>query len=392
MECSDLITPSYIFDCDVFTARLKDVAAILGKASKLCFSIKANPYLIDAAKRCGVLLEVCSPGELMLCFEHKVDPAQIVYSGVVKGEEDTRRAIFSGVHVVTAESPMQFELVNCVAQEREGEIKTPVILRIQAGSQFGMHKDDAREIIKKYMEGAYPALEVLGLHYFAGTQRKNLKHQAKELMDLEVFINELEEDFGFVTKQLEYGPGLAYPYFVEDDMHDTLAPVRELVPILESLAQRLTLTVEMGRFLASPAGVYCTRVVDIKRGQDDESYYALVDGGIHQLSYLGQMMGMKCPHITHIPNLSSFARAERSYTLCGSLCTTNDVLVRNYRADLHKGDLLQFEHAGAYSATEAMFLFLSRDLPAIYLREQGKLYLGRKSQPTYTLTDVRKVK
>lgn len=55
------------------------------------------------------------------------------------------------------------------------------------------------------------------------------------------------------------------------------------------------------------------------------------------------------------------------YTLCGSLCTVADVLVREVRLKkLKLGDVLEFGHCGAYSVTEAPALFLSRQLPAIY--------------------------
>ena len=58
---------------------------------------------------------------------------------------------------------------------------------------------------------------------------------------------------------------------------------------------------------------------------------------------------------------------DTDYTLCGSLCTVADVLVREVKLKkLELGDVLEFGHCGAYSVTEAPVLFLSRQLPAIY--------------------------
>ena len=45
------------------------------------------------------------------------------------------------------------------------------------------------------------------------------------LVDL---IDELKADYGFNVQKIEYGPGLFYPYFVNEDNTDTLAPLREL--------------------------------------------------------------------------------------------------------------------------------------------------------------------
>lgn len=54
--------------------------------------------------------------------------------------------------------------------------------------------------------------------------------------------------------------------------------------------------------------------------------------------------------------------------LCGSLCTTADVLVRKANLPpLAVGDVLCFTRIGAYSVTEGPALFLSRNMPRILL-------------------------
>ena len=48
----------------------------------------------------------------------------------------------------------------------------------------------------------------------------------------------------------------------------------------------------------------------------------------------------------------------------------NDIILKN--APLPKieiGDVLRFENVGAYSPTEGIALFLSRELPAIYISD-----------------------
>ena len=50
------------------------------------------------------------------------------------------------------------------------------------------------------------------------------------------------------------------------------------------------------------------------------------------------------------------------------------------------GDVLRFENAGAYCMTEGSALFLSRELPGIYLRHgEGLLQCVRSPQETYPL-------
>ena len=59
---------------------------------------------------------------------------------------------------------------------------------------------------------------------------------------------------------------------------------------------------------------------------------------------------------------------REDWAICGSLCTTNDDLVRSRTMEEPlPGDLLVFENIGAYSVTEGIYLFLSRKMPRIVL-------------------------
>ena len=75
------------------------------------------------------------------------------------------------------------------------------------------------------------------------------------------------------------------------------------------------------------------------------------------------------------------------WNLFGSLCTVNDILVKQLPADgLAVGDLVAFENTGAYCMTEGISLFLSRDLPAVaLLLENGAVVPVRKPMATHLL-------
>ena len=67
-EClKTLGTPSYLFDLDLFSRRVKLVKSYFGPRTSLCFSIKANPFLVGFLPAEIDKLEVCSPGELTIC-------------------------------------------------------------------------------------------------------------------------------------------------------------------------------------------------------------------------------------------------------------------------------------------------------------------------------------
>lgn len=355
-------TPTFVFDELALSERLRAAKAIVGPDVRLCYSIKANPFLIPAMTELTELLEVCSPGELSICEQLHVAPETILFSGVNKTATDIRHAIDAGVRLFTAESPLHVSLLDEAARERG--LVLPTLLRLTAGSQFGMDESDLRDILARRAE--YPGLHFVGLHYFSGTQRKKLDSQRKELAMLETLMNDLEQTLGFVTEHLEYGPGLYFPYFAHEDDSDTLAPLRELAPDLQRVAAHTKLTIEMGRFFASSCGTYLTEVIDTK--VNCGCGYAIVDGGIHHVNYLGGNMGMRVPRIEHLRCDAPRETDVRDWALCGSLCTTADVLVRKISFDhLAPGDVLAFRYIGAYSVTEGPALFLSRDMPRIVL-------------------------
>ncbi len=476
-------TPTYVFDTDILQNRAKEIRNLWGDKINLCYSIKANPFLIPAMLEVVDQLEVCSPGELLICeelhkrYEHKhlqgndqklvmnpviqglsdastaklpdSNPAilsynRIVYSGVSKGKEDIQSAIRDGVGIFTAESIHQAELLEegvneALKQAQNGKNKSdkevshdikeafhsikkaspddratetsiqqiPVLLRLAGGSQFGMSKEDLFYIIDN-RDSIFPHLDIQGIHYFQGTQRKNkeFNKQKKELEMLHDLFIEAREQHGINLKKLEYGPGLPVPLFEGEDASDTLVPAREIADVLKSVTEWADLTVEMGRFFATECGYYLTKVMDTK--QDGDKRYAILDGGIHHVSYLGQIMGMRVPVITRLGSAASTDsmqceaaessdvlnaphRVENNHTevqalavtdrnkaltpppqewaLCGSLCTTNDDLVRSYKTSqpLRIGEVLCFHNIGAYSVTEGIYLFLSRTLPQILL-------------------------
>ena len=84
-------------------------------------------------------------------------------------------------------------------------------------------------------------------------------------------------------------------------------------------------------------------------------------------------MGIKTPVITHCQIGEPVDDSEgETYTICGALCTTNDILVRSLTLkDPVPGDILIFSNIGAYSVTEGIGLFLSRALPRVIMHKKN---------------------
>lgn len=354
-------TPAFIFDADEFGRRAKNVKSAIGGAA-LCYSIKANPFLLACLPEEIDRVEVCSPGELAICRRVGVDPSTVVYSGVNKGSEDIAEAIEYGAELLTAESLRQLGLINAAALAAGKRVR--VALRLTSGNQFGMDSEALKRAAAE--RGSYESVDIVAIHYYSGTQKKKLAVVEKELAELEELADILEERFGLSGISLEYGPGLPADYFGDDPEGRDMAVLAEAGAMIAAVAARRSVTVEFGRFLASPCGTYLTAAADIKNNKGEN--FVICDGGINHLKYYGQTMAMQTPPITL---LGDHGERTEDYTLCGSLCTTADILVRKVTLPaLSVGDVLAFGRCGAYSVTEGIGLFLSRQLPRIVLHSE----------------------
>ena len=123
-------TPTFVFDTDALQARVRAIQAIWGREIDLCYSIKANPFLLPAMMQVTARLEVCSPGELSLCESLHAADARVIYSGVNKTPVDIARAVADGVGTCTAESLLQVRYLQDAA--RKAAKRLPVLLRLNA--------------------------------------------------------------------------------------------------------------------------------------------------------------------------------------------------------------------------------------------------------------------
>ena len=378
-------TPSYVFDLDKMKGFVKKVQSCLGESVQLCYAMKANPFLTGPMMEVVSSFEVCSPGEFRICERVGVPMERIVLSGVYKNPEDVEYVLsaYGGRGMYTVESLQHLQILNDTAVKLG--MKIAVLIRVTSGNQFGVDEEDIRKMVSD--RGNYPGIEIEGLQFYLGTQKRELSQMKTELEHLDEFIGELKEVNGFETRVLEYGPGFFVPYFKKDKSEDVEDVLGEFKELLECLKFKGKVVLEMGRFLAATCGYYVTSIVDMKVNKDQP--YVIMDGGINH----GQVMAMKQPYCVQLDaegNEKTEGEAE-AWNLCGALCTVSDVVVKRF--PLHKPqihDILVFERVGAYSVTEGIYLFLSRPLPRIYFwTEEGGLRMVREGVHTDLLNSER---
>ncbi len=378
-------TPLYIFDKDILKEETERIREKLGRSAKLCYAMKANPFLTEQMAGLADRIEVCSMGEFRICRELKIPPEKLLISGVVKKRDDINEILdfYGGRCACTVESVRQFHYLAEWSDAHETSLR--LYLRLSGGDQFGMDEDTFYNIIGLIHMSPY--LQIEGLHYFTGTQKRSLEQLKKEIDYIDDFLLRLKDKTGCDVRCLEYGPGIAVPYFRgrTPETYDD-SGFERLADLLDGMRWGGEITIEMGRAFAATCGYYLTGICDVKT--NGGTNYCIVDGGNHQMNYDGQIRGMYEPYLCMLPERPE--DREDKWTVCGSLCSVNDILCRNVSlSGVRTGRTLVFERAGAYSAMEGMALFLSHALPKVvsYSKESGwELLRARKE--TYPMNMV----
>jgi diaminopimelate decarboxylase len=158
------------------------------------------------------------------------------------------------------------------------------------------------------------------------------------------------------------GGGFGVPYFpgeTELDVGRIGAALSIALHARGAVLSGSQFALELGRWLVADAGVYLTRVVDVKWSQGER--FAVVDGGLHhQLAASGNFGAViRRNYPLAIANRFGAPADEIPTTVVGCLCTPLDLLGASVALPAPEvGDLVAIFMAGAYGATASPSAFL----------------------------------
>lgn len=355
-------TPTYLYDIETLINRVNYLKSKFDEGIHMVYAVKANTFIAKELENDVDRYEICSPGEFRICNNLSIDRKKMVISGVYKDYETINYMIsnYDDIGKYTIESVTQYQLLKELTSKYKRNIH--ILIRLTSGNQFGVNEEEFEQILKDKSE----FITVDGIEYFSGTQKHSIKKINREVDYLVDFIDRIEASLGITLKEVEFGPGLPIFYF-QDDEFDEEEFLTEVNIALRKIEGKV-ISLEIGRSIAASCGSYLTKVVDMKTNKNGN--FTIVDGGIHQLVYYGQTMAMRIPFFDVLPKRNG---ELQTYNLYGSLCTINDILVKNIMVpELKLGDVFLFKNVGAYSATEGISLFLSRDLPKVLICSRDK--------------------
>lgn len=381
-------TPLYVFDADVLRRRVAAVRAALGPRVALLWSVKANPSLAVAhcLRGAGAGAEIASLGELHVALAAGYRAADLRFAGPRKTDHELAQAIAAGLGCFHVESASEVRSLAALSQERR--LVTRVAMRVNftdelsgsrmrmggAGSRFGVDEAEGATLLRTIRQSR--GLHPVGVHSYAGTQCFDAAAFVAHCQRLAAATRRWEDESGLLP-EVDVGGGFGVPAFAGDPTFDLAAAGAGLQGIVRAhdRADR-TWFVELGRYLAAPAGVYLTRVVRTKASRDVQ--HAIVDGGMHQHASAAGV-GTILRRAPLLVRADDPAARGAPVTVGGPLCTPADQFGEHLPVGpLRDGDLVAILNAGAYGLSFSPHSFLSHPTPAEVLVDGGRPRLVRE--------------
>jgi len=373
-------TPFFVYDAGVLDQKFDALRSALPSRFSIFYSVKANPSppLVRHFLNRGCGLEIASAGEFRCALASGCPPARILFAGPGKSAAELDLVLSHGLGEIHVESLLEARRIASICRHLGRSARIAIRINPVGEAEGGAMRMGGRpapfgideELLNETMDAvlSMPELELCGIHLFTGTQ----------ILDAEILLGQYRHGLGLARRvagrlgrplhTLDFGGGLGIPYFSHEHELDLLALRQGLETICEEVDRDpafdgTQFLVEPGRFLAGEAGIYVTRVSDVKVSRGKK--FLIVDGGMnHHLAAsgnLGQTIKRNYP-IAVLNRLNGPAGA--AVDIVGPLCTPLDTLGRSVQLpEVVVGDLVGIFQSGAYGLSASPVAFLSHAIP-----------------------------
>ena len=268
-------TPTWVVSAGALRRRLARLqAALAGVHARVHFAVKANDHLavLRVLAAAGAGADVVSEGELMRARRAGIAPGSIVFSGVGKTRNDLARAIGEDIAQINVESAEELERIAALAAAmgRRARVALRVNPDVDAGThakittgraenKFGIAWQDAASLYSR--AAGLAALQPVGLAVHIGSQILTMSPYLQAFARVAELVRSLR-NAGHAVAAVDCGGGLGISY------RDEIEAVPEALGGAMRVALGdlgLRLSVEPGRWLAGPAGVLLSSVVQQKQ-------------------------------------------------------------------------------------------------------------------------------
>jgi diaminopimelate decarboxylase len=377
-------SPLYAYDAAAFEAQIRAVREAFADRVQVLFALKANPSLALAglARRAGAGAEVASAGEIAVATAAGFGGDRLQFAGPGKSDQDLEAALAAGARI-HLESEREHRRLAALARARG--LRPAVAIRVnpntaQDGARLRMADSSSRFGVDRARVPAFAraivadgVCELVGLHQYGGSQSFDAGAWLRAVGELLEVAIEVEAATGRALRSLNLGGGFGWPVYDGDPVFDLAAAGRGAVASLEAagrLAAGREVHVELGRYLAAAAGVYLSRVVDLK--DSGGRRHAVLDGGMHHCGAAAGLGAVMRRAYAIVTAADPRAEGRAAVSVGGPLCTPADRFGKDLELPaLEVGAVLAVLNTGAYGLSFSPLLFLGHPSPAEVLVEDG---------------------
>jgi len=376
-------TPLYIYSYHAlvdqytkFSKAFKDIDHLI------CFAVKANTNaaIMKTFFELGAGADVVSSGEMRRALKAGCDPKKIVFSGVGKTSEEIHLALQEGIYQFNVESEQ--ELMNIERIAKFLDFKASIAIRVNPNvdpkthpyistglkkNKFGVSESRAVELYEKAAQMKHIEIQGIGCHI--GSQITELQPFTDAMGKIRDLVLQLREK-GITIKTIDMGGGLGIRYDNEEDK----SPSDYASAVLEPLKDlNCRIIMEPGRFLTGNAGIFVTKVVYLKKGEDDH-HFTIVDGAFNDL--MRPMLYQAYHEINPVEKMGK--RKTVKSDIVGPICETTDSFATSIEIkETAPGEYLAIMSTGAYGASMAS-TYNSRGRPAEIMVKDKEFYIIKK--------------
>ncbi|MBB6506305.1 diaminopimelate decarboxylase [Sphingomonas endophytica] len=368
-------SPLFVYDAALVAAQVARFRAAMPAGVDLHYAIKANPLPALLTRVAPLVdgLDVASAGELARALAVKPGSA-ISFAGPGKRDDELAAAIAAGA-TINLESAGEARRA-LAAGERLGIVPRLAVrvnpdLELRGSgmkmggraSPFGIDAEHAAAVVREVIAAG---ADWCGFHIFAGSQALDAAAVSETQAATLALAARLAEEAGAVPPLVNLGGGFGVPYFAGDAPLDVASVGAALDKALAARADVLRdsrFAIELGRWLVAEAGVYLTRVVDVKQSRGET--FVVVDGGLHhQLAASGNFGTVVRRNYPLAVARRMGSTADGAVSVVGCLCTPLDRLGdRVALPPVGVGEVIAIFLAGAYGATASPAAFLGHPAP-----------------------------
>ncbi len=365
-------TPLFVYDMAVVRATVQGLRAAMPDSLHLHYAIKANPFAPLLAEMADLVdgFDIASGGELEKALKAGMAPDHISFAGPGKRDEELRTALLSGV-TINLESEGEAARALAIGAEvgRTPRLAVRVNpdfdlkgsgMKMGGGAKpFGVDADRADALARHVIDAG---ADWRGWHIFAGSQALDAAAIIETQRETIALAARLSDQLGVSPPLVNIGGGFGVPYFPGDAPLDPRIiglALEEEMTLAPDILEESAFAMELGRYLVAAAGVYLTRVIDVKDSHGER--FAVVDGGLHhQLAASGNFgTVVRRNYPVAIANKFGQNADDQPISIVGCLCTPLDRLADKVALPpVEAGDLVAVFMAGAYGATASPAAFL----------------------------------